>query len=156
MRKHPLRFALILLLVLLTCCGCSSSTPWPMAADPEPEQRPESNILESSSYSTPEDVAEYIHLFNKLPGNFITKQEAVSRGWVSSKGNLWEVTEQLSIGGDVFGNREGLLPSQDGRLWYECDVNYTGGYRGAQRIVFSNDGLIYYTTDHYKTFTQLY
>ena len=62
----------------------------------------------------------------------------------------------MSIGGDKFGNREGLLPKEDGRQYYECDVNYQGGYRGAERIVFSNDGLIFYTDDHYNSFTQLY
>jgi len=62
----------------------------------------------------------------------------------------------MSIGGSRFGNYEGLLPEADGRIWYECDVNYNGGYRGAERILYSNDGLIYYTDDHYKTFTKLY
>jgi len=62
----------------------------------------------------------------------------------------------MSIGGDSFGNREGILPKKEGRKWFECDINYEGGYRGAERIVYSNDGLIYYTNDHYKTFVQLY
>jgi ribonuclease T1 len=77
-------------------------------------------------------------------------------GWDSDQGNLWEVTDQLSIGGDVFGNREGLLPKAAGRIWYECDVNYQGGFRGAERILYSNDGLIYYSDDHYQTFSKLY
>lgn len=62
----------------------------------------------------------------------------------------------MSIGGDRFGNREGLLPDAEGRKWYECDINFSGGFRGAERIVYSNDGLIYYTSDHYESFTQLY
>ena len=62
----------------------------------------------------------------------------------------------MSIGGAKFGNREGLLPKEDGRQYYQSDVNYEGGYRGAERIVFSNDGLIFYTDDHYNSFTQLY
>lgn len=114
------------------------------------------DIHEEGLYTSPEDVAMYIHLYNKLPLNFITKKEAIELGWDSEEGNLWEVTEQMSIGGDVFGNREGKLPKKDGRKWYECDVNYHGGYRGAERIVFSNDGLIYYTDDHYETFTKIY
>ena len=61
-----------------------------------------------------------------------------------------------SIGGDVFGNREGSLPDRSGRTWYECDIDYSGGKRGAKRIVYSNDGLIYYTEDHYETFVRLY
>ena len=113
-------------------------------------------IHEKGSYTTPEDVAEYIHTFGTLPDNFITKNEAEALGWVSSEGNLWDVADGMSIGGDRFGNYEKLLPDADGRKWTECDVNYTGGFRGGERIVFSNDGLIFYTNDHYKTFVQLY
>ena len=107
-------------------------------------------------YTSPEDVALYLYLYGELPGNFITKKEAQDLGWVSSEGNLWEVTDHKSIGGDKFGNYEGLLPEASGRQYYECDVNYEGGYRGDERIVYSNDGLIYYTDNHYKTFTLLY
>ena len=113
-------------------------------------------IMAEGRYSAPEDVALYIHTFGKIPANFITKEEAEKLGWKSEEGNLWEVTDQLSIGGDIFHNREGLLPDAEGRTWYECDVNYNGSYRGPERIVFSDDGLIYYTNDHYATFTKLY
>lgn len=114
------------------------------------------SVEKDGSYTTPEDVAEYIHTFGTLPKNFITKSEAKALGWDNKKGNLWDVAEGKSIGGDYFGNYEGLLPEKKGREYTECDVNYEGGYRGSERIVFSNDGLIYYTNDHYKTFTQLY
>ena len=107
-------------------------------------------------YTTPEDVAEYLHTYEELPPNFLTKQEARDLGWDSSAGNLWEVADGMSIGGDRFGNREGLLPNAQGRTWYECDVNYAGGYRGSERVLWSNDGLIYYTDDHYSSFTRLY
>lgn len=116
----------------------------------------DTDIKEDGLYTNPYDVARYLNTYNKLPSNFITKKEAAELGWESEKGNLWEVTDEMSIGGDYFGNREGLLPKKDGRKWFECDVNYSGGYRGAERIVFSNDGLIYYTDDHYDSFTQLY
>lgn len=114
------------------------------------------SVEKDGSYTTPEDVAEYIHTFGTLPDNFITKSEAKALGWDNKKGNLWDVAEGKSIGGDYFGNYEGLLPDEKGRKYTECDVNYSGGYRGSERIIFSNDGLIYYTNDHYKTFTQLY
>lgn len=107
-------------------------------------------------YITPEDVALYIHTYGRLPVNYITKNDARELGWDSNEGNLWEVTDSLAIGGDRFHNREGLLPDAPGRVWYECDVNYAGGYRGPERIVYSNDGLIYYTDDHYQTFSRLY
>ncbi len=121
-----------------------------------PTKAPADLVEEDGVYSTPELVAAYLHTFHRLPSNFITKNEATKLGWVSSEGNLWDVTDEMSIGGDKFGNYEGLLPKADGRQWYECDVNYYGGYRGAERILYSNDGLIYYTDDHYESFTQLY
>ena len=114
------------------------------------------NIDEDGYYTSKEDVGLYIHTYDKLPDNFITKNEASKLGWESNKGNLWEVTDQMSIGGDRFGNREGNLPKKDGRQYFEADINYEGGYRGAERIVYSDDGLIYYTGDHYDTFTLLY
>lgn len=114
------------------------------------------SVEKDGSYTTPEDVAEYIHTFGTLPDNFITKSEAKALGWDSSKGNLWDVAPGKSIGGDYFGNYEGLLPSEKSRKYTECDVNYDGGYRGSERVIFSNDGLIFYTNDHYETFTQLY
>ena len=107
-------------------------------------------------YSTPEEVALYLYVFVELPPNFLTKDEARDLGWVSSEGNLWEVADGMSIGGDIFGNREGLLPEDDARVYYECDVNYEGGFRGSERVVFSDDGLIYYTGDHYESFELLY
>ena len=119
---------------------------------PENQELPES-VEKDGSYTSPEDVAEYIHNFGTLPKNFITKKEAQALGWDSSKGNLWDVAPNKSIGGDYFGNYEGLLPEGN---YHECDVNYAGGYRGAERIIYSDDGSIYYTNDHYQTFTQLY
>lgn len=101
-------------------------------------------------------MALYLHTYGQLPENFITKKEAEAAGWVSREGNLWDVAPGMSIGGSRFGNYEGLLPDQKGRVWFECDIDFDGTYRGAKRIVFSNDGLIYYTEDHYKSFEKLY
>lgn len=102
--------------------------------------------------NSPESVAAYLKEHGKLPDYFVTKKEAEAAGWVPSKGNLWEVLPGHVIGGDRFGNREGKLPKGKYR---ECDVNYSGGRRGAERIVFSEDGAIYYTKDHYNTFERL-
>lgn len=113
-------------------------------------------IAESGEYTSKEDVAKYIHLYGHLPSNFITKKEAKELGWVSKEGNLGEVAPGKSIGGDYFGNYEGLLPEAEGREYHECDIDANGGYRGEKRIVYSNDGLIYYTQDHYESFEQLY
>lgn len=176
------RLAVWLLMLLLALSGCSevpaaseTVTPepapvtQPVEAETEGEPAPaplteleallseaEDYVQEGGSYTAPEEVAAYLHLYGELPENFITKRKATDLGWESNKGNLWEVTDEMSIGGDNFGNREGRLPDQDGRRWYECDVNYEGGYRGAERLVFSNDGLIFYTGDHYETFVQFY
>lgn len=113
-------------------------------------------VKEDGWYTSKDQVALYIHTYGRLPGNFISKTKARKRGWVSSEGNLDEVCPGMSIGGSRFYNDDGALPDKQGRQWTECDINYHGGYRGAERIVFSNDGLIFYTADHYKTFEQLY
>lgn len=107
------------------------------------------------AYTSKEDVAEYIHTYGKLPDNFITKKEAQALGWEG--GSLEPYAPGKCIGGDRFGNYEGLLPKKNGRTYTECDIDTLGAKsRGAKRIVFSNDGLIYYTDDHYESFTLLY
>ncbi len=110
----------------------------------------------SGALIDPQEIADYVFTHGELPDNFITKKEAQALGWDSSRNDVSDVAPGKSIGGDRFGNYEGLLPSAKGRIWYEADANYRGGNRGAERIVYSNDGLIYYTRDHYKTFTQLH
>lgn len=110
-------------------------------------------VEEDGWYSTMEEVAVYLTLYEKLPGNFISKYDAENLGWDNRKGNLDKVALGCSIGGNRFGNYEGLLPEAKGRKYTECDINYDGGYRNGERIVFSNDGLIFYTSDHYQTFT---
>ena len=111
-------------------------------------------IREDGEYSSKSEVGLYLYLYGHLPGNYITKDEAYDLGWNSRQGNLWKVAPGKSIGGDRFGNYEGVLP--EGRKYYECDVNYLGGYRTGERIVYSTDGYVYYTADHYETFEQLY
>lgn len=107
------------------------------------------------TYTTKEDVALYIYLYGELPKNFMTKQEARKLGWEG--GGLERYAPGMCIGGDRFGNYEGILPDAPGRKWTECDIDTLGAKsRGAKRIVFSNDGLIYYTDDHYETFELLY
>ncbi|MBR3995733.1 MAG: ribonuclease [Clostridia bacterium] len=107
------------------------------------------------TYTTAEDVSLYIYLFDELPDNFMTKDEARELGW--NGGGLDEYAPGMCIGGDYFGNYEGLLPKEKGRRYTECDINTLGeDSRGDERIVFSNDGLIYYTDDHYESFVLLY
>ena len=111
-------------------------------------------LREDGQYSSKSEVGLYLYLYGKLPSNYITKKEAQNLGWVSKEGNLWEVAPGMSIGGDKFGNYEGILP--EGKKYYECDIDYRGGYRDDKRIVYSTDGYIYYTEDHYESFEQLY
>jgi len=174
MKKRILSFLLVIGVIVLTICGCSKSPLQPdspdkpdsnisdngssgkTAANNTSQQEIKKKIAENGAYSKTEEVAEYIHTYRKLPKNYLTKKEAEALGWESAKGNLWNVTDKKSIGGDSFENREGRLPNAKGRKWYECDVNYNGGFRGSERILYSSDGLIYYTNDHYETFKKLY
>lgn len=112
-------------------------------------------IDEDGVYTSKDDVALYLHTYGHLPSNFITKKEAEKLGW--SGGSLEPYAPGKCIGGSHFGNYEGILPEKDGRSYTECDIDTLGAdKRGAKRIVFSNDGLIYYTEDHYETFELLY
>lgn len=123
------------------------------ASEQAPEETPA--IDEDGVYTTKEDVALYIHTYGHLPQNFISKKEAQSLGWEG--GSLEPYAPGKCIGGSHFGNYEGILPEKDGRSYTECDIDTLGAdKRGAKRIVFSNDGLIYYTEDHYETFELLY
>lgn len=142
MKKRFLSVFVLLALFLTACLPAEVSV--------------DSTLDPDGYYSSEEEVALYLDTYGELPYNYITKEEARELGWVASEGNLWEVTDEYLIGGDRFGNREGLLPEESGRQYFEADVNYEGGYRGPERLVYSNDGLIYYTDDHYDSFTLLY
>ena len=110
---------------------------------------------EEGWYYSAEEVSEYLYTYGYLPGNFITKADARALGWEG--GSVERYAPGCAIGGDVFGNKEGLLPKESGRTYYECDIDTNGqSSRGAKRLVFSNDGLIYYTEDHYESFELLY
>ena len=113
-------------------------------------------VEEDKHYSSKDEVAAYIHQFHHLPDNYITKTKAKKLGWEQTEGNLWDVLPGMSIGGGPFNNYDGKLPEEAGREYKECDIDYNGGKRGRKRIVYSNDGLIFYTGDHYETFERLY
>lgn len=111
-------------------------------------------LEEEGWYSTKEEVALYLMQYKTLPGNYITKSEARKLGWEG--GSLEPYAPGMSIGGDHFGNYEGSLPEADDREYSECDIDTQGAEsRGTKRIVYSDDGLIFYTEDHYSTFTLL-
>lgn len=144
----PTLIALIVLLVLsaLMFAACAPAT----VVDAE-ESDAGSGVLLTSK----DEVAAYIRDNGCLPDNFITKAEARELGW--NGGSLEPYAPGMCIGGDRFGNYEGLLPEKGGRTYYECDIDTLGAEtRGAKRIVYSSDGLIYYTEDHYESFELLY
>ena len=170
-------FALLLVLVMTVCviAGCGSKKK--DTQDPKPQTQTTQTVKQTNqqtqseknyaantgkikidknaAYTDKEHVAAYINEFAKLPHNYITKNEAKKLGW-QTKGTLDKVAPGKSIGGDRYGNYENRVPNKSGRTWKECDIDYVKGSRNSKRIVFSNDGLIYYTNDHYQTFTKLY
>ena len=129
------------------------------AAEPETEAKPETEpapaIDENGTYDDKDSVALYLYTYGRLPSNYISKKEAEDLGWTG--GSLERYAPGKCIGGTFFGNYEGILPTKKGREYHECDIGTLGkSSRGAKRIVWSNDGLIYYTDDHYETFELLY
>ncbi|MBQ6249326.1 MAG: ribonuclease [Oscillospiraceae bacterium] len=168
MRKCLALLLAALLLLSLAACG---TTPAPVAEDIPIADLPLVDTAEDAAteapiedtpqldengvYDSRDDVALYLHLYGALPRNYITKRQARDLGW--SGGSVEVYAPGCCIGGDRFGNYEGLLPEAPGRTYYECDIDTLGASsRGAKRIIYSNDGLIYYTEDHYASFTLLY
>jgi len=151
MKYSLFRRILALLMMLIMLAGCVPALAKSKIITLSSADYP---VTEDGWYDSMEEVAVYLELFKKLPENYITKNEADQLGW-KTKGDLDDVAPGRSIGGDRFGNYEKSLPDKKGRKWTECDIDYTSGSRNAKRIVFSNDGLIYYTADHYNTFTQI-
>lgn len=155
--------ALLLVFSVLSGCGGAapdvpSSTAAPPADAVSPGESDKSSpaaLDEGGEYTSAEDVALYLHLYAHLPQNFIIKKDARALGW--NGGGLDGYADGKCIGGDRFGNYEGLLPDAPGREYHECDIDTLhAASRGAKRIVYSNDGLIYYTEDHYESFILLY
>lgn len=140
-------------LILFACGAIELDEIEPEITDNQSEAQ--INLVEGESYSSLEEVINYVEYFGELPPNYLTKEEARELGWVASEGNLWDVAPGSSIGGDYFGNFEGLLPKADDREYFEADIDYEGGFRNAKRLVFSNDGLYFYTDDHYDSFTEM-
>ena len=147
MKRNLIRLITLLLALLLFMPAALAKTITVDAADYDVE--------EDGWYDSMEEVAIYLTFFEELPDNYLTKKEAQALGWDSRKGNLWDVADGCSIGGDRFGNYEKLLPEKKGRKWTECDIDFDGGFRNGKRVVFSSDGLIYYTDDHYASFDEI-
>ena len=167
MKSFSLPFAF-----LFSACLVACSTPTVSSDDSEEWVRPVKNpssssvssksiyeaVEESGLYTTKDSVAAYLCKFDKLPSNYIGKNEGKSL-YESKTGNTFSkwnfnpwTTLGVMIGGDVFDNREGLLPSGS---YHEADVDYSAKNRGTKRLVYQSDCVIYYTADHYETFNKL-
>lgn len=120
------------------------------------ENSKETEIEEDGTYTDKEDVSRYIHEYGHLPSNYITKEEARELGWSDGADNLAEVAPGKNIGGDKYSNSDKMLPEEEGRVFYECDVNVEPGERGEEKVIYTNDGQIFYTGDNMETFEQVY
>ena len=157
------RLFAVLLAAVLLLCACSANavetakrkkntaapavTETPAVAEPTAEPGP----LDEA-----QRIADYIFEHGELPDNFITKKEAQALGWDKYINKVSDVAPGKSIGGDYFGNYEKQLPVVQGRKYYEADCFYFGGDRNEYRIIYSNDGHVWFTGDHYQTFTELF
>lgn len=108
-----------------------------------------------AALTSEQTVVNYLRQNHRLPDYYVTKRQARDAGWDARAGNLCQVLPGKAIGGDRFSNREGRLPSAYKRIWREADINYRCGRRGADRVLFASDGLIYVSRDHYKQFVRV-
>ncbi len=146
--KKMWRSALLVLLAVLL--GALLGPVFAEQAGPTATPVPEGPIID------PQSIADYLFAHGELPDNFITKTEARELGWGTRYRYVSDVAPGMSIGGDHFGNYERILPVGKGIRYYEADCYYTGGKRNAFRIIYSSDGRVWYTEDHYNTFTELF
>lgn len=126
--------------------------PVPPAATPRQQTSGTTAIAGIEELTNQEVVINYLKKHGRLPDYYLTKSKARKGGWVAAKNNLCNVLPGKAIGGDVFSNFERRLPVKKGRKYYEADINYNCGKRTAERLVYSNDGLIYISPDHYQSF----
>ena len=114
------------------------------------------HVEEDGEYTSMEEVSLYIHLYGHVPPNFVSKTKARRAGWIADQGNLQDVLPGMSIGGGGWHNDERVMPGSPDDQWFECDIDYEGGYRNAQRLVYSDNGMIFYTEDHYESFARIF
>ena len=161
-RNKLIRLFVLLVAAVMLLSGCTASaagkknrnrhTATPaVTATPAPEKEKPSGPMEAA-----QELADYIFEHGELPDNFIRKKEAESRGWKTTYRYVSDLGEGITIGGDYFGNYEEKLPAVKGRKYYEADCFYQGGPRNEYRIIYSTDGHVWYTGDHYNTFIELF
>ena len=134
----------------------AKNTAAPRAAKAKATATPKAARAAEGPITEPQAIADYLFEHGELPDNFITKKEAQELGWINGRNYVSDVAPGKSIGGDRFGNYEGKLPRVKGRTYYEADCYYRKGKRTKERIVYSSDGHVWYSDDHYNTFTELF
>lgn len=145
----------VLLLVFAVFQKMDGVTARDVGQSPDVESPRSSASISIEQLTQHQQVIKYLQAHHRLPDFYITKQQAREQGWNPKDGNLCKVLPGKAIGGDRFSNRERQLPDAKGRNWHEADVNYRCGHRGSDRLLYSNDGLIYLTQDHYKHFIRM-
>ena len=166
-RNRPVSLFVILLAAVLLLSSCTanaleSAKRKKNTAAPQVTAVPETPTAVPEPTATPgpleeaQRIADYFFEYGELPDNFITKKQAQALGWDNMVNYVSDVAPGKSIGGDYFGNYEQLLPVVKGRKYYEADCFYRGGKRNAYRIIYSTDGHVWYTEDHYNTFIELF
>ena len=152
MKRNRLVAVFVLLVAaVMLLTGCAAN-----ASGNNNQKYTKQEAAASEAMDEAQRIADYIFENGKLPDNFIRKQEAERLGWDSRYNYVSDVAPGKSIGGDRFGNYEERLPVVQGRKYYEADCYYRGGRRNAYRIIYSSDGHVWYTGDHYETFVELF
>ncbi len=119
-----------------------------------PHAEKASTVQSNEVINTFEGVADYIVKYGRLPDNFITKAEAAKLGGTrkrqSRRSSAWKKHRRRYL------SKQRKAASRCGRTRMERSRHQLYiGIPGSDRIVYSNDRLVYKTTDHYKTFTRM-
>ena len=167
-RNKIIRLFVILLAAILLLSSCTASALETAKKNKNKNKTTATPVVTETPTAVPEvtatpgpmdeaqKLADYIFEHGELPENFITKKEAQARGWQDQYRYVGDIEPGLCIGGDYFGNYERKLPVVKGRKYYEADCFYQGGPRNEYRIIYSTDGHVWFTGDHYETFVELF
>ena len=155
------------ILDLKTCIECRSRHGQIYSSDevvdPEPPLHnncrcdiiPMESVEAGNATKNEKDGADYwLKHFGELPEYYVTKEELIKYGWSDGKKPSKFAPGKMYSKG-VYENSDGHLPDAPGRIWYEADINYYEGRRNRHRVLWSNDGLIFVTYDHYETFYEI-
>ncbi len=96
----------------------------------------------------------WLRHYGQLPDNYHSESDLRALGWKQGDSPVKFAPEKMVTRGE-YENMNGHLPDAPGRVWYEADINYYSGKRNGHRILWSNDGLLFVTYDHYRTFIEV-